>query len=352
MTTAGSAALIHQQWRVTKKDTAGALLRKVLDASVALGPATVELLATDSPVGTVSATARAVKKHPELFPLSREVELPGATTTVRGLSTNGRSGRVPVATDLVLAVLDGVPRSLPFHQVGVMLTWATDEQPQIRVHDMWWINGRNRSLTLTWKAAADPASKALPEPSVELAALVAALGKPKSTTRQPAGDALTVAPRNLLEIARRYRTELPGRIAALALPHAIPSGGAGEPAGPMKPLLVETFGPRGFDCRGEHGAFVLRRRTASNHVVELMLDVGTWSHSFTGFLIVHVPGFRASIPLPAGAGAMQVPIAGADGWRRIVENIAVLVDAFEATFVREIEAEAGTAPAWFDPGRQ
>ncbi|HXC52374.1 MAG TPA: hypothetical protein VN634_15945 [Candidatus Limnocylindrales bacterium] len=347
---AAPSVLVHQSWRVSKKDTAAVLLRKVLDASSSLGPPTIDMLATDSPVGSVSATARAVKKHGELFRFARDVQLPGSPASVRGLSTSASQGRIAIPSDLVLAVLDGVPRSFPFNQVGVMLSWDTPEKPQLRITDMWWINGRNRSLTLTWTTEADPASKALPQPSEELHLLVDALGKPKSTTRQPAGDALTVAPRNLLEIARRYRSGMRDLAATLDLPHAFAAGGIGEAAGPMKPLLVETFGPRGYDCRGEHGAFTLRRRTPSNHVVELSLDVGTWSHSFTGFLIVHVPGFRASVPLPVSPGTLQTPIAGAAGWKGIVENLAIIVDALEKSFVSDIEREAGTAPAWFDPG--
>ena len=65
---------------------------------------------------------------------------------------------------------------------------------------------------------------------------------------------------------------------------------------------------------------------------------------------MHVPGFRASVPLPPIPGAMQIPIAGAEGWRRIVANLAVVVDYLEQTFVVEMEREAGVAPSWFDPG--
>jgi hypothetical protein len=118
----------------------------------------------------------------------------------------------------------------------------------------------------------------------------------------------------------------------------------------MKPALVAEFDARGYDCRGEHGVFILKRRTAGNHVVELSLDVGTWSHSFTGFLIVHVPGYRASVPLLVAPRTNQVPIAGADGWAAIVANLAVIVDDLEKTFVREIEEKAGPAPEWFEPG--
>lgn len=342
--------LVHQTWRVAKKDTPGVLLRRVIDGGPNMGPVAIDLLATDSPLGSVSATARAVRKFPDLWGLARDVQLPGAPTTVRGLSTSGTGGRIPIAMDLLLGVLDGVPRSFPFHQVGVMLSWPVLEEAQLRVTDMWWINGRMRALTLTWKAAADPKSKDVPVATQPLATLIATLGKPKSTVRQPTGDALTTAPRDLFEITQRYRSTLSQRASELPLPHRLATDGLGQPAGPMKPVLVAAFASRGYDCRGEHGALILKRRTAANHVVELSLDVGTWSHSFTGHLIVHVPGFRASLPLLVAPGSNQVPIAGASGWAQLVDNLVVVVDDLEASFVPEIEAQAGPAPDWFEPG--
>ena len=47
----------------------------------------------------------------------------------------------------------------------------------------------------------------------------------------------------------------------------------------------------------------------------------------------------------------KVPIAGAEGWSRLVENVCVIVDDLERGFVPEIEAAAGPAPEWFEPGR-
>jgi hypothetical protein len=45
----------------------------------------------------------------------------------------------------------------------------------------------------------------------------------------------------------------------------------------------------------------------------------------------------------------QVPIDGPEGWRRIVENLAVVVADLEGSFVPEVGAAAGPAPAWFEP---
>jgi hypothetical protein len=342
--------VVHQVWRIPRGETPSTLLRRLLPAATDLGPPSVGLLATESLApGKVSPVARALKKLPELESLATQMTTPGTLVTVRALSTDTQPDRDPLSIDLLLGLLDGVPRSFPFENVAVQLRWSMPEPVVLHLNDMWWINGRRRSLSLVWTAMAEAASKAAPEPMPPVAALLSLLGKPKSMTRKPAAGSIAAPSPELSAIVQRHRVGLPARVAELALPHVLDPG-IGEAAGPMKPLLVETFAPRGFDCRGGSGLFVLRRRTRSNNVVELHLDVGTWSHSFTGFLCVHVPGWRASLPLLVGGDGRQVAIRGAAGWARLVENLALLVDDLQSGFVAEIEAVAGVAPAWFEPG--
>jgi len=121
----------------------------------------------------------------------------------------------------------------------------------------------------------------------------------------------------------------------------------------LKPTLVEVFAPRGFDCKGRSGTFTLQRRAPGNNVVEIDLDVGTWGRSLIAFFRVRGPGFNVALEMPvaAGEGARQYPIGDAESWRRIVDNLAAVADELQRTFVGEIEAAAGPAPAWFDPGR-
>ena len=121
----------------------------------------------------------------------------------------------------------------------------------------------------------------------------------------------------------------------------------------MKPTLVEVFAPRGFDCKGWSGTFTLQRRAPGNNVVEINLDVGAWGRSLIAFFRVRGPGFNVPLEMPvaAGEGARQYPIGDAESWRRIVDNLAAVADELQRTFVSEIEAAAGPAPAWFDPGR-
>jgi hypothetical protein len=123
-------------------------------------------------------------------------------------------------------------------------------------------------------------------------------------------------------------------------------------SGPLKPTLDVAFKPRGYTCRGGSGTFTLRRRTPSNHVVDVELDVGTWSRSLTAMFSVHGPGFNATLTMPVTLrGGGQYPIGDTANWERIVANLAAVVDELERTFVTEIEAAVGPAPAWFEPGR-
>ncbi len=117
--------------------------------------------------------------------------------------------------------------------------------------------------------------------------------------------------------------------------------------GPLKPTLVDAFTPRGYDCRGDSGTFSLRRRTAANHVVDLELDVGTWSRSLTFMFHVYGPGFTATLmpPVTLRGDDRQYPIGDTASWERIVANMAAIVDELDRTFVVEIDEAAGPAPS-------
>jgi hypothetical protein len=146
------------------------------------------------------------------------------------------------------------------------------------------------------------------------------------------------------------------RLSRAGLPFELPPAGEARlnsrgASGPLKPTLVEAFKPRGYDCRGGSGTFTLRRRTATNHIVDVELDVGTWSRSVTFMFSVRGPGFNATLtpPVTAGDESRQYPIGDTENWRQIVANIAATVDELNRTFVVDIEAAVGPAPAWFEP---
>jgi hypothetical protein len=162
----------------------------------------------------------------------------------------------------------------------------------------------------------------------------------------------------IMPVVTKYRSSLKAVVERAGLPNDLPPVADAQLAsrgasGPLKPALVDAFKPRGFDCKGDHGTFTLQRRTKTNHVVELELDVGTWSRSLTFMFHVRGPAFNATLmpPVTTREAARQYPIGDTANWEKIVANIAAIVDELERTFVPEIEAAVGAAPEWFEPGR-
>lgn len=119
---------------------------------------------------------------------------------------------------------------------------------------------------------------------------------------------------------------------------------------PLKPPLEKHFKALGYTCKGGSGIFTLRRRTAGNHVVEVNLDVGTWSRHLTGHFHVYMPDFQIRLPMPASAEmhAMQCDIGDATRWEQLCENMAAFTAYLDREVVPEVEKVAGPAPDWFE----
>jgi hypothetical protein len=111
-------------------------------------------------------------------------------------------------------------------------------------------------------------------------------------------------------------------LSAIFVVHAGESGRTPAPEG----ALERYFKPLEFSCKGGSGTFTPRRWNAANHVVEVDLDLGTWSHTVTAHFHVQVPGHRCTLPMPAAPrlDGARYPIGDADRWEKIVANLAAL----------------------------
>ena len=375
---------IQVEFKADRKEPLGGLVRRVV-AEFERSGLQPQILATfsDGPAGIrgTSAVERAIKKHPHLARFERnDAPLPSpGIPPIRRLTNGDPSTPFPM-TD-ILALADGVPRSLPFNAVSlifghadfgrVALAQGLAPPAGIAIGDSWWINGRNRSLMAFYAVEGDANSKKLPEPPAAIRAILAGFGKPKRTAQFVAPTvAVSPAPTDsggplvpteielVIPIIKKYKSGMKAFIERIGLPHDLPPASEARltsrgATGPLKPTLVEAFKPRGYDCRGGSGTFTLRRRTATNHIVEVEMDVGTWSRSLTLTFSVCGPGFNATLmpPVTARDDARQYPIGDTANWERIVANIGAIVDELERTFVPEIEAAVGAAPEWFEPGR-
>jgi hypothetical protein len=360
--------LIQHEYRAGKKEPFGVLLRRLHDALVTAPlPLSYEFGFADSPVGGgVSAVDRAVKKFPQLATLVQTASVPGMSGYAYK-SITGADSDLPFTTLSDLS--DGLPRSLPFHSARVRYGGpAFGVGPPlvptgIDACDSWWVNGRQRSLLANFVLDVAESARVLPAPPGALGVFLASLGKPVRTNRIPMISTNPAQPDRpapdrsvLLEITRKYRTKLAGLIAEARMPYQLPArmealtAGGNHDRHPLKPTLERHFSPLGYSCKGGVGTFTLRRRTAANHVVEVDLDVGTWSHLVLACFRVHVPGYCCAVPMPVAPGVDggQYPIGDAARWEKIVANLAALAAHLERQIVPEIDAAAGPAPGWFE----
>jgi hypothetical protein len=368
---------VQLEFKSDRKEPLATLVRRVtgLFESHGLQPE-IQASFSDGPdiLRKTSAVERAIKKYPHLASLERNnaSQLGAHLPPIRRLTN--RDSSTPFLLRDVLSLADGVPRSLPFHVVDmnfghpdfgpIVFPASQAPTPGIALHDGWWVNGRNRSLTAFYAVEGEATAKKLPAPPAAIAAILAGLGKPKRTAQFIAPEIVASAPSVPREIALvnpillKFKHGMRALIERARLPYDLPPAGEARQknlgaSGPLKPTLVEAFEPRGYDCRGGGGMFTLRRRTTTNHIVDVELDVGTWSRSVTFMFSVRGPGFNATLmpPVTARDDSRQYPIGDTANWQQIVGNIAAIVDELDRTFVAEIAAAVDPAPEWFEPGR-
>jgi len=355
--------IVQVEFKAERREPLGVLIRRVAAQFRQAGVLpTMVASFTEGPCGMkISAINRALKKHPQLAALEREDAPLARMPSVRRLTNHG----TPHAFSMedVLALADGVPRSLPFHDVTVQFRHADFGQataptrrpssaPGITIQDSWWVNGRTRSLSALYSVDVDAAAKKMPDPPASIGSILAGFGKPRrsrqvflksSDTTAPAESGAAVHATEhsaIAPIVDKYRSEMRSLIERASLPYDLPPENEARrtnlgASGALKPTLVQVFGSRGFDCLGGNGIFTLQHRTGGNHVVELKLDVGTWSRSVMAMFRVRGPGYNATLELPVTIRAQrrQYPIGDVENWERIVANLAMIVDELERTFV-------------------
>jgi hypothetical protein len=375
----------------SRKEPLAEVLERVHAAIIAadFGEPQVQFVMADSPVaGGVSSVDRVLKRFPILERFAQTLPpSPGLAAQERKIISNRTSaGTAGEAVDfaILLEIARGVPRSYPFHNLGIhfyvpafsgasaMPLMPVGHSPGISVSDSWWVNGRMRSVSALTVVEADPNARKLPALPESIAAVLAACGKVKKTIQAPLAVG-AAAPRPSLDtaspekaaairaIVNDYRTRTSEMLDRANLPHDLPpnqeAAALGLTSGPKKPGLVRAFTPMGYDCRSESaGSFTLRRRTPGNLTAELHLDVGTWSNSVMAFFrvqgLIEGVGFKGSLILPVARRAIlggQYPIGGPERWQQIVDNLAAMVAELDRTFVPAIEAISGPSPDWYKP---
>jgi hypothetical protein len=374
----------------SRKEPLAEVLERIHAALIAadFGEPHVQFVMADPMAGGVSSVARVIKRFPSLERFVQTMaSSPQVGTLERKVISNRTSSGAPGETvdfGVLLEIARGVPRSFPFHNLGIHFSVpafsgaaATPSMPNqlspgISVSDSWWVNGRMRSVSALTLVEADPAARKLPALPESIARVLAACGKVKKTIQAPLamGPAAqrpsidTASPEKaaaIRAVVQDYRARTSEILDRANLPHDLPPNqeafALGVTSGPKKPGLVRAFTAMGYDCRSESaGSFTLRRRTPGNLTAELHLDVGTWSNNVMAFFrvqgLIEGIGFKGSMILPVSRRAVpggQYPIGGPERWQQIVDNLAALVAELDRTFVPAIEAISGPSPDWYKP---
>jgi hypothetical protein len=278
---------LHTTFAASKKEPLVTMMDRARQAFLDAGlgePAIRFNFAEGLMASKVSLVDRALKRHPELEKFVMTVPaIPGAPPPPanvqaigpgtpkaailnlerRAISNGQKSPAAGQAlpNETLQSLASGVPRSYPFGQVSLHLstpefgdTPSTPAKPGeqaagILITDSWWVNGRNRSLSAITVVDAPTVGKKLPPPPAAVAAVLAALGKPRKTTQVPIAEPTAPGPQvpvrlpsgvavaspdpaaalAVKPIVADYRARLKDIVERAALPHDLPSPSGRQP---------------------------------------------------------------------------------------------------------------------------
>lgn len=337
-------------------------------------------------IGT-SAIERATRRFPELSPLVGTYR-DGNGTERAVISSVGSPSTLSWPTALALA--DGVPRRFPFNQAAFFVApihWSSQaapptlptgphvgavvealySTPSITVNSDWWISKRQYSMRAVVSTPTHLEGPTLPPPPPNVSAALAELGSVRQEelvpTLEPAEqEQIDRADPLASKIMAGYDASTDEIASTLPFPHLLPhplntfSLTDYEACGTLKTSLIQAYRVLGYHYESRdsgQGVFILRKRTALHHSLEVHVDVGSYSKHASFLLCLDGPGWRARALVPVNchaAHSLGYPIVNAGIWRRIVENSVVAVRYLESSFVSEIEALYPAAPAWYRYG--
>lgn len=188
--------------------------------------------------------------------------------------------------------------------------------------------------------------------------LVSALGKVRSGwIFEPESDEEHERRAEILALGWNWRRDATAGVSPVGFPFALPEPPIPfvERPPPLKADLVSAFKPRGYKydaSRSGHGEYVLVKRTARGHGVEVCFDVGPMTHGVSVSWFVHGPGWGANFDVPVSSGkhaSDRYPVDSLATWVKIVANAGAVIDHLEATMLPKIEARVDRAPRWWRP---
>ena len=344
-----------------------------------------------------SGVDRAIERFPWVAPLVITGEHRKALSNLDARFEEGNPAHdAPIDADRIAELLDAVPRPCPFglcllvfddlpflapadfrvippfrkrarsvHIPNSTSAFHADAAPEITLSARMASNKvKQQALTATIampRVTAD--ARTLPPLDPAAAAALDAIGKrshEELLVQSEVADRDRIAATNGLvgQISQRWDAQREDVTRRLALPHPdLPLERGphvhGYTPGPLKPTLIDTFGPRGYRYRPRasgRGNYRLAKPTVRNNRLTLELDVGPISHEMSCRL--DVEGWTWSHHLTVGCAAGRPAKGGYhvrsdEMMRQMVANAAVIVDYLEREVVPTIEEARDAPPAWW-----
>ncbi len=199
---------LHTPLAATRKEPLAEMTGRVRQAflDAGLGEPAIRFTFADTPLASVSAIDRVLKRHAEMERFLGHRQFLGQGAGMRMIS-NAETGE-PAEFSTIEAIAKGVPRSYPFGSVAlhfytpefgerlIGLPAMGHSLPGVLVTDSWWISGRQRALSVYTVVEANEKDKKLPPNPTAVDAVIKACGKAKKTVQVPIlapGGGLTVS---------------------------------------------------------------------------------------------------------------------------------------------------------------
>ncbi|MBM3473975.1 MAG: hypothetical protein FJX75_11960 [Armatimonadetes bacterium] len=389
-------------YRLSRQDTAAALFERATEV-------VREVRGTEQPVrfyfrdqlgagmrGTVSALSRVYKRFPELqrfsFTAVEKVQHPlfGPDTLSSNLpqpwqeaNVNGMCDLVP--TEVLLQILQGVPRAFPFAHVTVIcdeIDWLGDGlgyrppagdrlsafipleylRSSLSIQSNWWTSRREVNLSAVVEVE-PPALDAptLPELPERACKALDRLGKrhwsfPKAAASPEEQAVLDTARQSVQPFLEGITANVQGPLEGIPLPHALPPEpyfAALRESVSVKVPVLATFKPRGYRHlakQSAQGTCRVAKRTPNHNLLQLSFDAGTWAQAPSAVFAYRGPLWFHSVwfAFRPGQRNPQYPTPTQELMDQVIANAGGVVDYLERTVVPVLDEAYGPAPAWFE----
>ncbi len=349
--------------------------------------------------GQVSATRRVLRKFPELHEfegLHQDANF-GPCAFLSNLDATWPAERrsdsdASIDPEILLTLARGVPRSYPFSYASYFLDdipWAdqrtlsypavaasgrrrevfpTISQPAncVAIHHGWGHRHRNNDLA-AFVELAQPQSEgqrvSVPD---GLRDFLTGFGNVRSITAdayRDVGEEKEMARRDeaASQVLDDWKQKMRHISALVEFPHELPPSSTTfgrEEKVEFRKVFASRFrrlGYRHAGWMGGTGLFCYVKRTETNHFLVVHCDLGGWSGAVSCSLAVRGPTWHQWLDLAVCGGLAddvhQYRPSTAEQVEKLADNLAVLLPHLEGSFVEELAATYGSAPAWFEYDR-